>query len=51
MYILHDFTCTLLSVSVQDTESTVQEVEINGNLVNLTAFSYGRFFNRNTHMK
>ena len=40
MRTLHDFTCTLLSVTVQDIESTVQDVKTKGNPVNLTAFSY-----------
>ena len=39
MCILHDFACILLSVTVQDGESTVQDVERNCNLVNITAFS------------
>ena len=37
---VHDFTCMLLSVTVQDVESTVQDLETKGNPVNLTAFSY-----------
>ena len=40
MRTLHHFTCILLSVTVQDVESTVQNVETNGNAVNLTVFSY-----------
>ena len=37
---LRDFTCMLLSVTVLDVESTVQDIETNGNLVNATAFFY-----------
>ena len=51
MCTLHDFTCMLLSETVQNVESTVQDVERKGNPVNLTAFSYWRFFNRNTHLR
>ena len=49
--ILHDFTCMLLSVAIEDVESTAQAIEIRGNPVNVTAFSYGRFFKWNTHLK
>ena len=48
---LHDFMCILLSATVQDVESTVQDVETISNAVNLTTFSYWRFFNMNTHLK
>ena len=48
---LHDFTCMLLSVTVQDIESTVQAVEAKGNPVIFMAFSYWRFFNRSTYLK
>ena len=34
----------LLSVMEQNVESTVQDAEIKGNPVNLTAFFYSRFF-------
>ena len=40
MRTLHDFTYMLLSVTVQDVESTVQDIEIKGVSVNSTAFSY-----------
>ena len=40
MYDLHDFTCMLLSVTVHDVESTIQDIETEGNSVILTAFSY-----------
>ena len=40
MRTLHDFTCILLSVTVQDVQSTVQNVETKVNPVNLTAFFY-----------
>ena len=40
MCTLHDFTCMLLPVTVQDVELTVQIVETNANFVNLRAFSY-----------
>ena len=36
----HDFTCTLLSVTVQDVGSTIQDFETKANPVILTAFSY-----------
>ena len=39
MCTLHDSTCMLLSVTVQDVEPTVQDKE-EGNTANLTAFSY-----------
>ena len=32
--------CMLLSVTVKDVASTLQDVETKGNPVNLTAFSY-----------
>ena len=35
---LHDFTCMLLFETVQDVESTAQDVGTNGNPVNLTVF-------------
>ena len=44
MCTLHDFTCMLPSMTVQD-------VKTKGNPVNLTAFTYWRCFNRNTHLK
>ena len=37
---LHDFTFMLLSVTVQDIETIVQNVETNGFPVNLMVFSY-----------
>ena len=37
---LRDFTCMLLSETVQDIKSTVQDSEIKCNPVNSTAFSY-----------
>ena len=37
------FTCMFLSVTVQDVESTVQDVETKGSLINLTAFFYEDF--------
>ena len=40
MCTLHDFKCMLPSVTAQDVESTVQDVEAKGNPINLTAFSY-----------
>ena len=40
MCTLSDFTCMLLSVTVQNAESILQDVGIKGNPVNLTAFSY-----------
>ena len=40
MCTLHNFTCMLLSVTVQDVESTVQDVGTEGNPVNLTTLSY-----------
>ena len=40
MCILHGFTCMLLCVTVQDVESTGQDIETKGNPVNLTVFSY-----------
>ena len=51
MRTLHDFLRMLLSVTVQDVESIVQDVEIKGNRVKLTEFSYYRCFNRNTHLQ
>ena len=55
---LHDFMCMFLSATVQDVEFAVQDVEfavqdvefavqdvkVKGNPVNLTAYSYWRFF-------
>ena len=41
----------LLSVAVKDVESIVQDAETKGKPVNLTALSYWRFFNRDTHLK
>ena len=49
--ILYEFTCTLLSKTAQNVETTVQDVETKGNPVNLMAFSYWRFFNRSTHLQ
>ena len=40
MCVLHDFTCMLLSVTEQDVESTVKDIEAKGIPVNSTAFSY-----------
>ena len=37
---IHDFPCMLLSVRVQDMESTVQHFEERSHPVNLTAYSY-----------
>ena len=42
MCTLHDFTCVLLSVTVQVVESTVRDVETKGIPVNLTAFEITR---------
>ena len=51
MKISRVFYMILLSITVQDVESTVQDTETKGNSVNLTEFSYLRFFNRNTYLK
>ena len=40
MCTLHNFTCIILSGTVQDVESTVQIIETKDNPVNLTGFSY-----------
>ena len=48
---IHDFTCILLSVTMKDVKSTVQDVDTKGNPVVLTAFSCWRFFNSITHLK
>ena len=48
---LYDFTYILLFKTAQDVEITVQDVETKGNSINLTAYSYWRFFNRNNHLK
>ena len=37
---VHYFRCMIHSVTVQNIESTVQDVETKGNPVSLTAFSY-----------
>ena len=42
-YILHDFTCILLSITAQNIDATVQDIETKGNPVNLAAFFYCRF--------
>ena len=39
MSTLDNFTCMLLSVTVQDVRSTLQDVQIKGNPVNLMSFS------------
>ena len=36
----NDFKCMLLSIIVQDVESTVQHIKIKDNSLNVTAFSY-----------
>ena len=51
MCTLHDITCMLTSITVQNFESTVQDLETKGNPVILTAFFYRIFSNRNTHLK
>ena len=40
MCTLHDFTFMLISLTVQDIESTVQYIEAKGNPVNLTPPAY-----------
>ena len=40
MRILHVVTCTLISKTEEDVETTVQDVETKDNPVNLTAFFY-----------
>ena len=51
MCTLHNFTCVLLSETVKDVESTVQDVEAKGNPVKLTAFLYCRFFIVKAHLE
>ena len=48
---MHDFTCMAHSVTIQEVESTVPDVETKGISVNLAASSYCRFFNRNSNLK
>ena len=37
---IHDFKCIVLSVTLQDVESIVQDVETNVDLISVTAFFY-----------
>ena len=41
----------LFSVTAQDVELTVQDVELKGNPVYVKAFFHWRFFNKNTYLK
>ena len=40
MCTLHDFTCTFLSVKLQDVESTVQDAETKDDPVSLNTYYY-----------
>ena len=40
MRTFHTFTCMLISVTVQNVESTVQDIETKSSSVNLMAFFY-----------
>ena len=42
-HILQDFTCTLLSITAQDAESTVEDIETKGNPLTLTVFPIEEF--------